>query len=216
TTIQAQGEGGGGAFILAAPQIVFSGTGSLGSGSGALYGSLTNNVSFPDGSPAMNSFADWQALSIDDHDIPPRAGGGGGGGDGQILDNGLSGSAPLSGGMTLQAPSLTGGQASTFQAAMAPVASSTFHPAGSAFALLVPPAGLDPAGKGQITGISGTSPPENSRAAAAAEQGFQPQNVSGDSILGIPDDAFPFGGAASSEALQPVDNSLFAGVLSPN
>ena len=46
--LAADGDGGGGAFVLVASGgVVFSGTGDLGDGTGAVYGDFTNTGSSP-------------------------------------------------------------------------------------------------------------------------------------------------------------------------
>lgn len=94
----AAGGGGGGAVILVASSgVVFSGTGYLGNGSGAIYGAFTNNGSFPDGTPAVNSYSSFDSANAS------VIGGGGGGGEGgagqapQAGGNGPSLSPPVSG-----------------------------------------------------------------------------------------------------------------------
>jgi hypothetical protein len=77
-------DGGGGAFILVASGgVTFSGTGYLGDGQGAVYGTFTNTGTFPDGLPATLSYSAWKALLPTDYFL--NGGGGGGGGMGQLL-----------------------------------------------------------------------------------------------------------------------------------
>ena len=78
------GSGGDGASILAASGgVFFSGVGHIGDGQAAVYGSLTNTGSFPEGSPAVHPFSDWTNATPADFFLDGGAGGGGEGGDGQ-------------------------------------------------------------------------------------------------------------------------------------
>jgi hypothetical protein len=61
----------------------FSGTGELGDGEGAVFGSFTNTGSFPDGTPSTNTYSTWDSLGLSDYYIGGGSGGGGAGGDGQ-------------------------------------------------------------------------------------------------------------------------------------
>jgi len=94
------GDGGGGAFMIIAPDgVYFSGTGMLGDGGGVVFGTLTNTGSFPDGSPEVDSYSTWSSASIDSYWISGGSGGGGAGGDGQGTN-----SIGLGGGLAVIAP----------------------------------------------------------------------------------------------------------------
>ncbi len=99
----------------------FSGTGYEGSGVGVVYGSFTNDGSFPDGLPGTNSYSDWEDLSADDYYLYGGGGGGGAGGDGQIaaipVVSSLSSASGASGGgytVTITGESFTGATAVSF------------------------------------------------------------------------------------------------------
>lgn len=82
----AAGAGGGGSFILVASGgVTFSGTGEYGTGQGAVFGTFTNNGSFPDGLPGVNSYSSWEALGASDYYLDSGSGGGGAGGAGQAV-----------------------------------------------------------------------------------------------------------------------------------
>lgn len=106
--VKPKGAGGGGAMAFVAPSgITLTGQMIRGDGDAVVYGTLLSSTSyFVDGAPAIDTYAEWEALTASNYYLDAGGGGGGDGAAGQLTYvpsiTGISPtSGPSSGGTTV-------------------------------------------------------------------------------------------------------------------